>query len=346
MNKHEIWLSSSLRFALEGKSIIDSEKLSFDSIDSVTDFLSCYGYDWDDIADREEIEEFRIGAIALITEEILVANEKFPDEIKQQKDIRELMLELSKSNDEINKHWICALLRVMHTLAHSHSYLNNRYLSEIREQIFSAFTPHINRENDTISIGSIELSDFEYRPEKSQRSVAMKLLHKPENVAADIFDWIGLRFITLNKIDVLRVLSYLRQHNIVMFANIKPSRTRNTLLDLKKIEAESNKGLSFEQLKALIEQHQAPNENLLETTNAFSESSYHSVQFTCRQRIKVKTTEKKRVSFFFPYEIQLIDQKSYQRARSGMASHSEYKKRQRKSIRTRILPHLDKINQS
>jgi uncharacterized protein (TIGR04562 family) len=307
---------------------------------SINDFLSCYGYDWKDISDRQEIENFRLGAIALISEELLLETENIPKEIRNQADIRLLMLELSVNTDEKKKQWICALLRVMHTLAHSHSYLNSRYSSEIREQILNSFTPYVKQTNGKVSIGHIALKAFECRPEKTHRSVAMKLLHKPENVAADIFDWIGLRFVTCNKIDVLRVLSFLREKNIVMFANIKPSRTRNTLLDLKRIEAASKSGLDFEKIKDLIEQQPIPNDNLTHQENAFSESSYHSVQFTCRQRIKVKTFDGNRINFFFPYEIQLIDQKSYQRARSGMASHKEYKRRQRLSIRKRILPHL------
>ena len=44
--------------------------------------------------------------------------------------------------------------------------------------------------------------------------------------------------------------------------------------------------------------------------------------------------------FFFPFEIQLMDRQSYLNTQEGLASHGEYKKRQKKAIRKRIMPFL------
>jgi len=341
MTHQKFWRSSSIRAALEGRSVIDSKRLFIDSLEAAYGFLSCYGYEWQDADDREAIEQIRLEAIALIQEELLRDDELFPPHLAQNSDIPRLMLQLSQQRDAEDSRWICALLRVMHTLAHSHSYLNDRYQEEIRDQILSRFLPHIIEENGHFRLGDIELAGYECRPAKSRRSVALKLLHKTENVAADIFDWIGLRFITHYKLDVLQVLAFLRYHNIVMFANIKPSRSRNTLLRLDQIEEACQQPLSYEELCQKIEAQSFPSEETQRSENPYSESTYHSVQFTCRQRIHIHDPLQGRFSFFFPFEIQIIDKNSYQKARYGMASHDEYKRRQKIAIRQRVLPHLD-----
>ena len=84
---------------------------------------------------------------------------------------------------------------------------------------------------------AIPLKNFEVKSHKSSHSIAIKLLHKAENVAADIFDRIGVRFITPTRLDCVRVIRYLRERNVIMFANVKPSRSRNTLIDLDRFRA-------------------------------------------------------------------------------------------------------------
>jgi len=80
-----------------------------------------------------------------------------------------------------------------------------------------------------------------------------------------------------------------------------------------------------------------PSESQRLTDNQFTENSYHSVQITCRQRIKIKQANGKNLSFYFPFEIQVMDSESFIKTREGRASHGEYKKRQRASVRQRVL---------
>ncbi len=42
------------------------------------------------------------------------------------------------------------------------------------------------------------------------------------------------------------------------------------------------------------------------------------------------------INFFFPYEVQILDRESYERSRSGRASHATYKERQRQAVKERI----------
>jgi uncharacterized protein (TIGR04562 family) len=83
-----------------------------------------------------------------------------------------------------------------------------------------------------------------------------------------------------------------------------------------------------------------PSSDQAKMNNEFSELSYHSVQITYRQRIKITQPDGKKLCFYFPFEIQMMDYRSFVKTREGLASHVEYKKRQRSAVRKRVLPFL------
>ena len=269
-----------------------------------------------------------------------MADETIPAAILEQTDVRQYLLNASGHGNKKLAPWSGAILRVIHTLTHSYSYLNDIYHDDIREQILNQFNGHLIRQENGYLLGIIELIDVEFRETKSRRSVAMKLMHKAENVAADIFDWVGIRFITKYRSDILDILAYLREKNIVTYANIKPSRSRNTLLDLEWINQCLNKGMPLDEIKTTMQSMPYPCADKTSNDNKFSEVSYHSVQITCRQRIKIEQENGKKLCFFFPFELQMMDHDIYISTRDGLASHGEYKKRQKLMIRKRILPFL------
>lgn len=338
------WRSTSVRAALEGRSFIDTKRIHIHTEQEAKEFLECYGFDIFDAADVIELEGLRLEAIELIQEELLQSGERIPQELIEQKDVRQYLLNASGHGNIKNAPWSGALLRVIHTLTHSHSHLNDIYHDPIREQILGKFNKYIKRNEKGCFLGDIKLVEFEFRTAKSRRSVAMKLMHKAENVAADIFDWIGIRFITEYRSDVIDVLAYLREQHIVTYSNIKPSRSRNTLIDMNWLNGCLKKGMGVKQIKKEMQTKAFPPEELIKNSaaeqNQFSEVSYHSVQLTCRQRIKISQENGQKLCFFFPFEIQMMDQESFLKTREGLASHSEYKNRQRNAVRARVLPFL------
>ncbi|GIW22813.1 MAG: hypothetical protein KatS3mg068_1820 [Candidatus Sericytochromatia bacterium] len=70
----------------------------------------------------------------------------------------------------------------------------------------------------------IKIYDIEIKAKKERNSIILKLLLKIENVAADVFDNIGVRIITYDKLDAMLILRFLRKTGILNFCNIKPSR--------------------------------------------------------------------------------------------------------------------------
>lgn len=338
-----------LRLFVSGHSAIDIPKLLLNDVSETEAFLECYGYDWFNPEHREELENVRRESVSFIQEALLgeEGDPRIPDEVRDQKDVRELLVWASDPDHEYQR-WACAILRVGHTYAHAHSYFNERFGPTIRHQIFSRFEQHLVRVDGDIFLGvdeKIPLANFYAKPSKPISSVMMKLLHKAENVAADIFDRVGVRFLTRERFDALLVVKYLREHNIVMFANVKPSRSRNTLIDIDWLEKELEEidvtdPSALETIREATRHTEYPGPPV-PSYNPYSAAEYHSIQFTCRQLIRTADSETgEPVRFFFPFEVQILDVASFEASRKGYAAHDLYKARQREAARQRVLGSL------
>ena len=82
----------------------------------------------------------------------------------------------------------------------------------------------------------IPIVEFETKAKKTRESIIIKLLHKQENVAEELFDRIGIRVVTEKKVDTLRVIRFMQKNYIIMANNIKPSRSQNSLFDLEEFK--------------------------------------------------------------------------------------------------------------
>lgn len=322
-----------LHAIIGGTSGLDVPRLLLEDEAQAGAFLDAYGLTWRSHDERDEVGAIRTEALAFLRDYLLDPGEEVPRQLRETTDARQLLLFASGPLDDPLQNWSCALLRVMHTLAHCGSHLERLYGSDIRDQILARFRPHLRPDEDIATSlgGEIPLAGFEMKQGKSRRSTLLKLLHKSENVASDVFDRVGVRFVTFSRVDALRVVRYLRVHNVIIFANIKPTRSRNSLIDLAQIDLAN---LGDAQVAAMSDDD-LPYPGAPDPDNPFSSVSYRSIQFTCRQLIRSRGAR-----FFFPFEVQILDIESYEASRSGLASHAEYKKRQRDAGRHRVLGRL------
>jgi uncharacterized protein (TIGR04562 family) len=368
-----------------GKSALDIPRLDLHSPDEADRFLQAYGLRELDSSITGGVEGLRQEAMTFLEKEILQDEPtlKMDAEVILERDLRILLLWASSPHLEPRRHWACALLRVMHTMANSTSFFTRVFAHEIEAQIRNRVEPHLHSSLDGLKLGQgaegIPLAHFEMRGSKSPHSILMKLLQKREHLASDIYDHVGMRFVTQNRFDALLVARYLRVNNIVMFAHIHSSRCRNSLLDLSSLRtemAEAHKRfvagkITDAQRLALLRQqaaaHPYPSE-AQPSSNPYSSVNYHALQFTCRQSISVRnpgyqhleeqirdlqaanpaiTTQlapliaslelERDWHFFFPFEVQIMDQESYEMAHSGQAAHHVYKARQREAVKRRLL---------
>lgn len=372
-----------LRSFLDGVSPIDLDRLALQSRDEAYQFLVQYGYDlaipsehhdaWGVF--REALDYLqRVICPAPTPEDKAVSP---PEELDQISDLTEVLL--LASHQSPLQPWACALLRVMHTISHANHAVRNPFYNEIQRQILERYRQHVHQDSrGKLYLGTgllaVPLDDIQLREEKSRDSLILKLLHKPDNVAQGVFDRIGVKLVTPSKVDALLVLKYIRRHHLAIFANIMPGRSRNTLIDLERfrdvyesISRPGSQGTFKGQWHAL--QHSEEDEPEAPHQNPHSSRAFRSIQFTCRQLIRVPNPQYTQLAelraklkdrlpgedvdqllapmladnpepvlrFFFPYEVQILDQENHQRTETGESSHANYRLRQLRTARRRVL---------
>lgn len=377
-----------------GKSSLDATNYLTELFDKkqVAKFLDGYGFDISDPVESAELFGIFQEAMQFIKRYFLIEGNpegldlKIPRFLYTITNISELFLAATghysvklKTEDQL---WAGVVLKVMHTLLHTDKDLRYRYYSTIQQQIFDRFYKFIHRDeenrlflkNETGT--TIPLYDFQTKAKKTRDSIVIKLLHKQENVAEELFDRIGVRIVTYNKLDALRVIKFLHRNNVIMINNIKPSRSQNTLVDLPKLQMKiftlykaairqnMEEETFYKSLNALIDECNPIKAN---NENRHTLDEYRAIHFTGRQLIKYRnpfmssfnevrkqalkdrenpvsqallnldtSAISRDVRFFYPFEVQITDYQSHLKNTQGEASHAEYKKSQLKSAMKRI----------
>jgi uncharacterized protein (TIGR04562 family) len=386
---------------ISGKSSIDTPTgFQIQNISEADRFIQSYGYDWENPIEQAELLGNYHEALNFVRKNFLQPENPdglkldIPRKILELTDIRELFMMASASypgqaNDnpgQILRNWACSLLKVMHTIAHIDKDIRATYFSDIQQQIFDRYYKLIHRDHEErLFLGEkeddplrVNLVAFVTKPKKSRDSTILKLLHKPENVAEDIFDRVGIRFVTETPLGALRVVKYLKDKMIIMPPNIKPSRSRNTLVDLEDFRYRMDTALAradrgeLAESDLISELESAAHPPSASKDNPHSSEFYRAIQFTCRQLIKLqnplysdlkdlkalakagsldaealKVADRldlkhiqKEIRFFYPYEIQIVDRVSAEENEKGRSAHSEYKRAQLQTALRRVMGSL------
>lgn len=282
--------------------------------ENVYDFLVGYGFDLKNPVEGAELFGIYQEALQFIKRYFLKEGNPdglelaVPNFLYTLTDISELFLiatgKAPKSSMEESL-WAGVLLKVMHTILHTDKDLRYRYFSVIQQQVFDRFYKYISRDQDNRLFlkhegFSIPLHDFETKAKKTRESIIIKLLHKQENVAEELFDRIGVRFVTYSKLDALRVIKFLVTNYVLMINNIKPSRSQNTLVDLELLKQRLHgllkktyrNNLNEEdfntEFAALVERCTPGSIGGDDRINSHSSHEYRAIHFTGRQLIKYR----------------------------------------------------------
>lgn len=387
-----------LEVIVGGKSTIDAPGGFLTSSAAEADrFVRAYGYDLDNPIDGAELLGNFQEALNFIRRHFLKPDNpeglalEIPRKLVEMTDVRELFVQASVPEQGVMRSWACAVLKVMHTIAHLDKDVRSPYFADVQKQIFDRYYRLIQRDDGEgqLYLGEraddplrVDLAAFQTKPMKSRDSTLLKMLHKPENVAEDIFDRVGIRFVTRTRLDSLRVIKFLKERMVLVAPNIKPSRSRNTLVNAEILRAQITGELdAFErgdmdeaQLTARLEAA-AVAQTGGEAINPHSSQFYRAIQFTARQLVKFRNplydelkdlrnlvrtqgpqdpesdlrraAEKidlkymqREVRFFYPYEVQLMDEQSFEENERGRSAHSEYKKAQVQTALRRVMGSL------
>jgi len=385
-----------------GKSSLDATNYLTELQDKnqVTNFLYGYGFDITDPVEGAELFGIFQEALQFIKRYFLVEGNpegldlRVPAYLYSITNISELFLAATGHSSYKLKQeeslWAGVILKVMHTILHADKDLRYRYYSTIQKQIFDRFYKFIHRDEENRLFlrnergDVIPLVDFQTKAKKSRDSIIIKLLHKQENVAEELFDRIGVRIITETKLDALKVIKFLHRNYVIMINNIKPSRSQNTLIDLvdlrrqmrvfyrQAIRNEFTEADFYQKLNDFLSHRDAHGSH---HDNKHTSNEYKAIHFTGRQLIKYKnpfmnsfnevrklalkdkenpvsqallgldtSPISRDVRFFYPFEVQITDKESHIKNTEGEASHKEYKKLQLKSAMKRIFKPILDLN--
>lgn len=343
-----------------GRSALDLTKLEINTRGQAREFVEAYGYNLDDPLQRDDLWATHRRALAMIREQLLDEGEAIPAELydpTKLEDITQLLMYASSTDPAQTdlQRWSCALLKVMHVYVHLRNDLFSAFRDQIQQQILKPLEAAIIQQDGKTFVGErdrIEIQRFEVKPFKTTASSVIKLLARPERVALTLLDKLGVRFVTRNIYDSFRVVRFLMESHIVSFPHIIPDQSSNTLYPLN-LFMESMAELEHSQagagaisdsfieewLKRSLDEH-ASRAEFKEKLNEFSGPDHRFIKFINRKLISVPVgvgENTRAFRFFYPFEIQVMDEATWQKNLTGPTAHDQYKDRQRRRARERVL---------
>ncbi|WP_413557165.1 TIGR04552 family protein [Bdellovibrio sp. HCB209] len=362
MSQRFLFDSSILGSVVGGGSAIDIPKLNIHTLDAASAFLLSYGFDVSNHSEVEKLWYYHRRALVLMVEKLGFNDSEIPElflDHKKLGDIRQLLLYASSSDpDQMElQRWACAILRGIHVFVHAENDLFSSFSEEIQSQILTPFQDAIYHDGTThqtvlkstgISPESIELLGFEVKPFKTSSSTVIKLLAKPDALAMKIFDKLGVRFVTKNLFDTFQVVRFLIRENVISFPHIMPDQSSNNLYPVDMFMqvcdelAQRLDTMDDKTIQAAFDQkmtEMGDSVKFLRKENFFSGSDYKFIKFISRKLIHIKPAGgQESFSFFYPFEVQIMDQSAHERILSGPSEHEAYKERQRIAARKRLFP--------
>ena len=353
-----------LNSVVGGRSSIDLPRLHITDMEDASAFLAGYGFKAEDPESLQKMWYFHRRALVFIEEKLGFQAKQIPEILRDPKqlgDIRNLLFLASSQNSSESQlqKWSCALLRVMHVFVHTENDLFSSFSEDIQKQILTPFQNAITHEGTSGHSklkGSknypeaINLLAFEVKPFKTSTSAVIKLLAKSDALAMSVYDKLGFRFVTQNMFDTYRVVRFLVDENLISFPHIMPDQSSNNIypvdlfLEVCEEIVQSKKNLAPEELDTYFVQYMQEHRGraeFLRKENSFSGADYRFIKFIARKLIRITGPDGKGFSFFFPYEVQIMDRDSYSKILSGPAEHQAYKERQRLAAKKRVYPDWD-----
>lgn len=353
---------------IQGKSSIDLSAMPVYTREEAKELVYTYGFDLDVPEDMAEMEAYFIEAVNFIEHRFLTRSidwlgvgepvinaEKIPLSVTSTRNVLDLVM-VASQKDHPNRPWACALLKVMHTLVYIQNSPFYKYHAQASETILSRFRDVLIPESDgTVLLNGrrgrqLRLYAFEAKHHKPRESILIKLLCKKENVAENVWDLVGVRLVTFHPAEAILAVDILREQKVVLFPNVIPSRSRNTLLDFGHFQEMYETALAeykigqrdVDSLFQLFEtdEYILP-EEAPRNANPLSSPEYRSLHITCRQLMRVKPgVNQTETRFAFPYEVQILDRTSYLDSKIGHGAHASYKQRQLFAARRRVMGSL------
>lgn len=352
---------TSLAVVAGGASSLDQKTLNIHNLDEAESFLRCYGYHISNAVDLETLWYFHRRALVLMREKLQIDMQAMPAELASKEslgDIRKLLIYASQPQQKNLQRWACALLRCMHVFVHAETDLFSSFAEEIQKQILTPFENAVRHEDRKLQLVSfqkeahpnVELHDFQTKPFKTSSSTVIKLLARQDALALRIFDKIGVRFVTKSVFDSFQVIRFMVEENLISFPQIVPDQSSNNMYPVEEFLAVCDKlsrkhsaehrwaSDKIDRLLASKIRNQHAFLGLFRKENPYSSADFKYIKFISRQMIRIDSGSGKPFSFFYPFEVQIMNAEAYHKIQSGESEHSAYKNRQVQAAVKRLFP--------
>ncbi|MEY2987183.1 MAG: hypothetical protein RJB13_704 [Pseudomonadota bacterium] len=232
-----------LSVVLDHHNILNHRNLNIPHRERSAEFLRHCGFDLSRFEHRKQIEQFFGEALFFIRHVLLTPEEReqflVPQNLLQLDDPRRLLVFASQKvpRRRYLRLWSCALLKVINAISHLEFNGKLKELDAARDLIFGkikAITKTNSEHGWRASSQNFEvnLDAVEWKEAKSRHSVLLKLLHKPEAMAEEVFDYLGVRFVVPQTKDIAKLLRVLLETDIIVPHQVLSLRSRNSLLNL------------------------------------------------------------------------------------------------------------------
>lgn len=232
-----------LSVVLDHQNILSQRNLNIAHRERSAEFLSHCGFDLTRFEHRKQIEQFFGEAVFFIRHVLFTHEEReqfsVPQNLLHLDDPRRLLVFASQKTPRRRylRLWSCALLKVMNAISHVEFNGKLKELDAARDIIFGKVKAITKMSTDhgwraKSQNFDVNLDSVEWKEAKSRHSVLLKLLHKPEAMAEEVFDYLGVRFIVPEAKDIAKLLRVLLETDIIIPHQVLSLRSRNSLLNL------------------------------------------------------------------------------------------------------------------
>jgi uncharacterized protein (TIGR04552 family) len=320
-----------IRLMLSGGSVVDWQRLAFESYTDVDHFLRLNLMDVNSGEDLERLRYVYNEAVSYLEEHLKLT---LPKHMRNPADVRDVFLWASEPGVFRRTQILsCVILKLIHVMNHLEA-SDLRFNTKISEkQLFDIARARILELGRIMHDTGMPLVSFNVSL-KSRSSVITKLLAKKDTLAATIFDKLRFRIVVPASDNLVPTLAYLTR-NFFPFNYVIPGQSHNNLLDPH---------LLFQHLKENQTIQPLTDEALQRESgkNEFSGSSYRMINVIVDFPVPVPpehlghfTLELGKVVFVM-VEFQLLDEDTARLNEYGDNAHHLYKERQHRVVADRL----------
>lgn len=321
-----------VRLLLSGGSIVDWQRMAFESLDDVDKFLQMQHLKMSRSEDMERLRYVFNESVSYLEEHMRL---RFPKYLRDPEDVRQVFLWASQPGGFRRRQILsCIILKLMHVINHMEA-ADLKYKAAVAEEVLFELAEETigRRSRDMRDLGLPVLSFHGSR--KSRSSVITKLLAKKDTLADTIWDKLRFRIIVYKREDLYPVLAHMAR-NFFPFNYGIPGQCHNNLIDPERFSDFLRNPSDLQDLLDLpVQQTTGKNE--------FSGSSYSMINFIVDFPVRLPENLTPGFGFelgrvvYVMVEFQLLDETTLRENEEGDNAHHLYKTRQAEVVGRRLM---------